>query len=265
MRKRRTDRRQKTVSPVREESVLLVMPAAGKGTRLDLPVPKPLVKIGEIPLFQYPLRGFPQADLALVIRPEHESQFRQALKETTQKVFFRFQPDPRGMAEAVARTLDLWPSYGVVVVLWADLVWLTRELGETLLSQFLGGLSEMAVPAFQSAHPYVRLHCNEQLEIDSAVEAREGTGRPAAGWADLGVFFLRPSLKPLFEAYLENRGWGIGSQTGEKNFLPFLEYLYQQGRPAQLIPVSTAFDLVGINSREELERFRAILADKGSS
>lgn len=239
----------------RPERALLVVPAAGRGARLGGEAPKALVDVGGHPLIARVLGAFPDADVTVVVAPGDEARFRREL--SPREVVVVQQPAPRGMGDAVERTRVRWRNYDVVIVAWADLVWLTPALGEALVEAFLAGDARCLVPAIERERPYVGLLVDDAGRVERVLEAREGVDTSPARLADAGVFLLSPSLDDAYARYMTDKARGIGQESAEKNFLPFLELLAEDDEPAVAWPVPDKVDLVGVNTPTELARARA--------
>ena len=237
-------------------AVLLVIAAAGGGTRLGSRRPKPLVEVAGRPLVRYVLDSFEdlQPDVAMIIREDQQGQFHRELDGYPGALRYCYQEHPRGTAYAVWRTFELWPRYDAVVISWADLVWPDRARCEAIMTTYWQQGHAVLVPAVLRDRPYVGLACDDQQRIENVVESREHGADARLGVSDLGMFIVGRRAFPHFREFMAVAQLGVGAHTGEKSFLPFLGYLHQQGEPARALMLSAITD-IAINSRSELENY----------
>jgi bifunctional N-acetylglucosamine-1-phosphate-uridyltransferase/glucosamine-1-phosphate-acetyltransferase GlmU-like protein len=240
---------------------LLVIPAAGTGSRLGRSIPKPLVKVGDHHIVDFVTEAWPKADVALVIHPQFDELWRKSVKAN----YFLFQESPRGMGDAVAQSLSLWSDYEQIIVAWGDTVWLNKKLVDQIQKAYQSlGPRSFLVPAMDTDQAYISLQLNAEGSVEKVLERREGDGEQMQGrcLSDLGVFVFSSQLAFEFQNYLADPRLGIGRATGEKNFLAFMSYLSSQGVRVQAQRLQIDTPIVGINTPEELHVFEQYV--KGS-
>jgi bifunctional N-acetylglucosamine-1-phosphate-uridyltransferase/glucosamine-1-phosphate-acetyltransferase GlmU-like protein len=237
---------------------LLLIPAAGTGSRLGANVPKPLVRAGQQRIVDYVRAAWPDADLALVINPLFDALWRQSVAAH----YYLHQEKPLGMGDAILRSIHLWPQYENIVVAWGDTVWLTASLAEHLNQSFENQTPKsFLVPALETRDGYISMILNSRGSVESVLERREGDGDQMQGpcLSDLGVFLFSAHLHKEFSDYMNDARWGVGKQTKEKNFLAFMSYLTAQGHFVEPHRVTIDSPVVGINTPEELDLFENYL------
>lgn len=104
-------------------STIGIIPAAGRGLRLGLTLPKPLVLLGRQRLIEYAIDNIifsGVSTVVIVVPPGERERFDSLIKNTydTENYTFIFveQEKPRGIAEAVKLAFDVVPDadYGLV-------------------------------------------------------------------------------------------------------------------------------------------------------
>jgi len=250
---------------VKAQQNLLVIPAAGSGSRLGSDIPKPLIKVLGRPLIQFTLDSWlqadPHCDVAVVINPHFDKLWRESIsvKHTL------FQEQPLGMGDAISKSLPLWSQYKNIFVAWGDTVWLERSLTQRILEAYHRLPSPaFLVPATKNDPAYISLSLNSEGKVNRVLERREGDGPEMQGscLTDLGVFLFSASLETFYRDYMNDSGWGIGRQTQEKNFLAFMSYLTHRQVLVKPLEIEICTPVVGINTALELKRFEDYLHEQ---
>ncbi len=234
--------------------ICAVIPAAGRGTRLGLDVPKILT----------PLTGHDtvwsvlQARLAplvahihLVLSPQGAAMFPPLPAD----ISFSVQPEPLGMGDAIFRGFDVWSQYDAVLIVWGDQVFVSADtLGRAIAALQPG--RNLVLPVTRMAEPYVE-YIFDSGRLTNVLQTREGDTTTPNGFSDVGTFLLNTNgLKLVWETYLAQATQG--GQTGEINFLPFLPFLAAQGWNVTALEVADATEARGINTPQDLEFFRRL-------
>lgn len=233
----------------------LVIPAAGRGSRLGADVPKVLVPVAGRPMIDWLLDLYrPFVDRATVIvSPDARSAVQEHLRSSALPVAFASQAHPTGMLDAILAARE--PREGGP----ADRIWITwcDQIG--LRPATLRRLADeesrtpeaaLVLPTSRRADPYIHLARGEDGRIVRVLHRREGDAMPAEGESDAGLFALSAAafaeLLPQFAREAEP-----AAGTGERNFLPFIAWLAAR-RPVVTFPCETPDEAIGVNTPEEL-------------
>ncbi|GAA0553957.1 NTP transferase domain-containing protein [Actinomadura livida] len=246
-------------------SVCAVVPAAGRGTRLGLDVPKIMVEIADgatvWDLLYRALR--PSVDhVHVVVAPAAETRFhRLAAAEIARgAVSVSVQREPTGMGDAVFGASGHWESHGGILVVWGDQVNLTRGTVRRVVDAHLRAPG-LTIPLVPMPDPYVEyeLSGGRLLRVR---QSREGDACRPGGLSDVGVFCLGTAgLAAAWRDYLAAAS--RGAMTGEVNFLPFLAYLsLVRGRDVTAVHVDDPDEARGINTAADLEFARRRHAER---
>jgi bifunctional UDP-N-acetylglucosamine pyrophosphorylase/glucosamine-1-phosphate N-acetyltransferase len=235
---------------------LLVVPAAGAGSRLGLDLPKALVPIsGGRVVLDYVLDAATQCSTAIiVVSPKFSEHAEKWVPSFNGELQFVVQESPTGMFDAFLLTRQAWEQNDTVIVIWGDQVNVRSETVAAATSSHGGKDGRLVLPLVSRESPYVQyLFENEKLE--SIREEREGDRCDPVGLSDVGVFVLSAqNLGDLADEYVQ-----VGkrsSVTGELNFLPFLTFLVSRGWEGQCLEVLDEVEAFGVNTHEELELAR---------
>lgn len=238
-------------------SRLLVIPAAGLGTRLGASVPKILVPVAGATMLDRLMALYRNRvdQVMVVVNPAFAEMVRGHIASYGRepRVDCVEQPSPTGMLDAVllgipmARQLD--PSS--IWVTWCDQVAVHQNtiarLAELTSSRAHDAL---VMPTVTQQHPYIHLERDANGRIVRVLHRREGDAMPETGESDMGLFAL--SSRSYLERLPEYaRSVEIGRATGERNFLPFIPWLART-ETVTTFPAESEMEAVGINTPQDL-------------
>jgi bifunctional UDP-N-acetylglucosamine pyrophosphorylase/glucosamine-1-phosphate N-acetyltransferase len=240
----------------------VLIPAAGRGTRLGFDKPKILFPVGGITILDRLVRLFEplcgkfvfvfSPDGAPVVEPE-----LQRLLPGRSRI--AIQNSPAGMADAVASGLPLVETENTAIV-WGDQFALKTSSLEFCMRLLEGSAHPQAVcPTLLRPRPYIHFARDPQSgRILSVLQQREGDVLPEEGESDSGVFFFRTAGLRGSLAELLQGGQAIGAQTRELNFLPIFPLVDRT--PDRLITanIMSESESVGINSPADAKYLEAV-------
>jgi bifunctional UDP-N-acetylglucosamine pyrophosphorylase/glucosamine-1-phosphate N-acetyltransferase len=245
---------------------LLVIPAAGLGTRLQSRVPKVLHPIDGRPALDHLLDLYAALvdRIVLVLHPSFEAAVRAALGQRPEPPEILFQDPPAGMLPAILvpqERVNLYrPEH--VWVTWCDQVAVHRRTVERLAE-----LSEsdphaaLTLPTVWRDDPYIHFVRDGGGTIVEVRHRREGDELPRRGESDAGLFcFSLEAYTELLPAFA--RTAPPGANTGEANFLPFIPWVARQRR-VQTFTVEHELESVGINTPDDVRRVEEYLRSVG--
>lgn len=241
---------------------LLIIPAAGAGTRLRSSVPKVLFPVNGRPMVDYLFELYsPLVErFMLVVHPAFADPVRRHCSGAPWPVEYAVQESPTGMLDAILISADRVRGHAPenVWITWCDQIAIRRETVHTL-----GELAErergagLIFPTMRRPDPYIHFVRDEEGEICRVLQQREGDAMPEVGESDMGLFHLSlDAYARLLPAYAREAAAGTG--TRERNFLPFIPWLRGRARVVTF-PGREAIEAVGINTTEELDRVSAHL------
>jgi bifunctional UDP-N-acetylglucosamine pyrophosphorylase/glucosamine-1-phosphate N-acetyltransferase len=241
-----------------------LVPAAGRGSRLNFDQPKVLFPIAGKTILEWlvDLLSPLCSQFVFVVSPEGERPVAAVTSRLLPGLHrIALQPEPRGMADAIACALPLVETPHTMIV-WGDQVALRPASLEFAMRVHQGPAAPAATcPTLLRDHPYIHFQRDQSGQVIRVLQAREGDSMPERGESDSGVFLFRTeSLRRDLPRLLASPKC-IGKQTRELNFVPIFPMLER----LITLPVMTGPESVGVNSRadaEYLERF--LLAGKRS-
>lgn len=244
-------------------SRLLIIPAAGRGSRLRTDIPKPLVTVaGRTMLDRLADLYAPFVDRVVVIANPHS---RAAVSEWARRrgASVEVQPAPTGMLDAILlagravgteRPASVW-------ITWADQVGvLPATLERVAAAERADPQPAMLVPTVQRRNPYIHFTRDPGGRIAGLLQQREGDAMPPEGEGDIGVFAMtRAAFERDLPAFARETTTGAG--TGERNFVPFVPWLAQR-RTVVTIPCTDPREAIGINTAEDLQVVESWLVER---
>lgn len=247
----------------------LVVPAAGRGTRLQSQQPKLLTLVLGRPMIDHVLeRHRPFCESAVVVvDPAARAATERYLDSTARReVTVVEQPHPTGMLDALLAAEAAVGRIGParVWITWCDQVAISRRTLERLDAlDREPAAAALALPTVRASSPYTHFDRDGAGRITGVRQRREGDEMPADGESDAGLFSLS------LAAFAENlprfaAETGPGRRTGERNFLPFVPWLAARTRVATLA-LDDAIEAVGINTPDELARVERHLRETARS
>jgi bifunctional UDP-N-acetylglucosamine pyrophosphorylase/glucosamine-1-phosphate N-acetyltransferase len=249
------------VSPDR----VLVVPAAGSGSRLRAGIPKLLVPVNGTPMIEHLLAlysGLAQRAV-VIVAPTALEAVSERLRGATADVTLAVQHEPTGMLDAIllARGVVASARPRRVLVTWCDQVTiLPATLDRVDAATRDSPEPELVLPTCPGEHPYVHLVRDDGGRFTEVLHRREGDAMPATGESDAGVFDLS---RRCFLEWLPQYAAApaIGARTGERNFVPFVPWVAQRGRVTAVSCIERE-EAIGINTPEELATLEAHLRER---
>ncbi len=240
---------------------LLIVPAAGPGSRLGSPLPKLLHPINERPMIDYliDLHAPFVGSFAIVVHPTARPQVDQWRETRTEAIELFEQSRATGMMDAMlvprARVRELAPRR--VWATWCDQIAVNPETVAALAERSRHTEAGLVFPTIWKRAPYIHLERDQTGAIVRVLQRREADAMPEVGENDLGLFSLSPRVYlELLPEYA--RSVAAGSVTGERNFLPFVPWLARIGW-VETFPGRDAIESIGINTPDELRAVSAHL------
>jgi bifunctional N-acetylglucosamine-1-phosphate-uridyltransferase/glucosamine-1-phosphate-acetyltransferase GlmU-like protein len=229
-------------------SRVLIIPAAGAGSRLGGETPKILVPVAGRPMLDHLIELYrPVASsIVVVAHPTFASRLRGPFEVVEQH-------ERTGMLDAVLRAAPL------VARARPEEVWITWGDQVGVLPVTVARLADVmarppkpaaALPLVTRRDPYIHFDRDAGGRLSAIRQRREGDAMPDVGEGDMGLFALSgDAFARRLPEYAEGVAKGAG--TGERNFVPFIPWLAQRADVATF-PCADEREAVGVNTPEDL-------------
>lgn len=233
----------------------VVVPAAGRGSRLGYDQPKILYPIAGRPILEWLIDLLEPnvAELVFVLSPAGAPVVEPHLKKRLGKRYrVAIQPEPKGMADAIYQAVpDLATPHTLVI--WGDQVAIRPTTIEALLRLHQHTpTSTLTLPIVERSEPYVHYHADKQGWFTKVLERREGAAMPAVGQSDTGLFALDTALLQEIFARELAKGITLSQGTKEWNFLPLLPQFERGGTSVNALLLDTPEETVGVNDARDV-------------
>lgn len=242
---------------------LLIIPAAGLGTRLRSSLPKVLVPVAGVPMIDWLLDLYRHAvdRVVVVVNPGAALAVRKHLQQRTNvpPIDVVEQISPTGMLDAILLGLPAAErsNSSSIWVTWCDQVAVHPKTIERLAERTTGRSPALVVPTVISAEPYIHLERDEARRFVRVLHRREGDEMPPIGESDMGVFALSGQA---FRVWLPQYAGDVetGRATGERNFLPFIPWVSARAEVESFL-AEDPMEAIGINTPDDLARVERYL------
>jgi len=244
---------------------VLIIPAAGAGTRLQSPTPKVLSPVNGRAMIDYLFDRYSRAvqRFVLVVHPSFEAEVKRHVERLPLplNVQYATQAEPTGMLDAIMLASDAAQQKpaGRVWITWCDQIGVHPRTIATL-GRTSGEHPDASaiLPTSRQVSPYIHIDRNADGRMTAIRHRREGDEMPPVGESDMGLFSLSPdayfNLLPQF-----GREATRATSTRERNFLPFLPWLVQHGQSVLTFASTDEMEAIGINTPDDRRRLEAYL------
>lgn len=240
---------------------LLIIPAAGLGSRLGGSTPKPLVKVNGRSMLDHLVAAYAEyVNRTVVVASPAFRADVEAWAQGRGGIAVTEQTKPTGMLDAILIAAPFVRDSGCdeVWLTWSDQVGVlpptVRRLAEAMTA---ADRPALALPTVVRRDPYIHFDRDATGRICGLRQRREGDTMPEEGESDMGLFAMtRETFERDLPIYAGDVAAGRG--TGERNFLPFVPWLAWR-RLVASFPCTDAMESIGINTPEELRQVEAWL------
>ncbi|MDX2044260.1 MAG: NTP transferase domain-containing protein [Acidobacteriota bacterium] len=243
---------------------LLIIPAAGLGSRLQADTPKLLYPVNGRPMLDYLFELYAPvvSRFVLVLHPAAIERVKAHCANLGLPVDFEVQESPTGMLDAILipteRVRQHQPDQ--IWITWCDQVAVHPRTIRRLAEMAGEADAAMVMPTASKPEPYIHFERNELGDIVGLKQRREADDMPELGEGDLGLFCLtRAAYLDLLPRF--SREAVTGSATQERNFLPFIPWLAGQQQRVRTFPAHAEIETIGINTKADLKLIETYLAN----
>ncbi len=240
---------------------VLIVPAAGRGTRLGYDKPK----------FLYPLCGKALIDHVLdlycsfvdeavvVVSADAFELAQEYFRSSELPVRIVIQGEPTGMLDAILEAgttvREIQPDR--IWITWCDQITIKTETLDRMRRLEEKNNPPMIVPIIRKSSPYIHFDMDDKDQICRVLQRREGDEMPDIGNNDMGLFSMSLTAFQQLENGFSSSP-DLGGETGERNFLPFIPWLAKR---EVVMPMSGTDEMetLGVNTPEDAHLLALLL------
>ena len=233
-----------------QSNSLAIILAAGKGTRMNQKVPKPLVKVYQKPIISWIIDSFKinNIDIAVIINPKQESFF----EEYNNEAKFVYQKNQRGTGHAVMQASNIIKHYKYVYVFVGDSPFVGQEIIASMYHEHISTNSDVTILSsiFKDKKlPYARLIRDNKKNVKKIIEEIDANNE------ELKINELFCSHYLFKSKILSNYLLRLkaNSKTKEIYFTDILNEMIIDNKNINSIIINDWKKLVGLNTKEDLE------------
>jgi bifunctional N-acetylglucosamine-1-phosphate-uridyltransferase/glucosamine-1-phosphate-acetyltransferase GlmU-like protein len=246
---------------------VLIVPAAGVGSRLHTNIPKLLVPVAGRAMIDHLIDLYDgHVDtFVVVIAPGAEPAVREHLTPRNGRILYAIQESPTGMLDAILipATDPALRTAPIVWITWCDQIAIHPRTVRSLAAQETAmPAPDLWFPTVTRSNPYTHLARDAGGRITAILHRREGDPMPEAGESESGLFAMTGETyrRHLPEYAVSTRP---GSGTAERNFLPFIPWMASRGT-VRTFPSVDETEAVGVNTPEELRLIERYLTNRAT-
>ncbi len=233
---------------------ILIVPAAGRGSRLGYDKPKFLYPICGKPLIDHVLNLHCRfVDEAVVVVSGDAFELAQEyFRNAELPIRLVVQDNPTGMLDAILEAgkavREIHPDR--IWITWCDQIAIQTETLDRMKGLEEKSDPAMIVPIIRKTSPYIHFDMDDKGQICRVLQRREGDEMPDVGNNDMGLFSLSLTAFQQLENDFSSSP-EIGGATGERNFLPFIPWLAGRER-VMLMRGTDEMETVGVNTPDDV-------------
>ena len=233
-----------------QSSSLAIVLAAGKGTRMNQKIPKPLVPISGNPIILWIVKSFADNDIdtAIVINPKDKKFFKSFDKD----VKLVFQEKQKGTGHAVLQALELISLYKYTYVFVGDSPFIGADVISDLYTEHIKSNSDVTILTSvfnDKKFPYARIVRNSKTDIIKVVEELSANEKEKQVDELFGSHYLFKSK--ILIKYLTQLN--PNKINGEVYLTDILNEIISDDLNIKSLKITDWRKLVGLNSMEDIE------------
>jgi len=237
----------------------LIIPAAGRGSRLQSDLPKVLYPVAGRAMIDHLLDLY--ADFVdrfvLVLSPEFQDVVQghcSAIHRFAGRIDYGIQERPDGMLPAILAAAPVVAGHqpDSVWITWCDQIAVRPGTVRRLL-ELSSGTAGLVLPTVRKTDPYIHFERDDANRITAVLHRREGDVMPAIGESDSGLFALsRRAYLEHLPNFAAEPAKDSGAATGERNFLPFIPWMAQR-EEVLTFDLEDEIESVGVNTTADAQ------------
>ena len=237
---------------------VLLIPAAGKGSRSNLDYPKSLFKIKNTPIIIRILNKFKKIkkiNKCLIINKSYKKLFEYELSKYKFNTDFVFQKKPSGMGNAILsfEKSKYFKKADQVIVIWGDMPFIKLRSIKKLIRIHEFNNNDFTLITTKNRNPYTIVKRNKKKQVTEIIETKDTNKKIKFGEKDIGLFiFNKIKIFKLLKKKLPNM---YSKRNKEHGFLYLIKHLYNLNFKVEAICIGDKKEGVAFNQIGDIEKY----------
>ena len=242
----------------REQKVMAVVLAAGKGSRMKSGTPKVLSLLNEKPLIDYVIQSLSlisQIDKIVLVLGYKKDLVEEHCKKYN--VDYAYQKDQNGTADAVFSAKSFFSDFSSILVTCGDMPFISMNSFKSLIDLHHKNNDDMTILTanFSNPYGYGRIVRDADNKVFSIVEEKDATVfQKKNKEVNTGTYLFKTSSLTSFLSKI-----GTNNKQGEYYLTDLVNIYYQNSLSVSSLCLKNQDESLGINSREDLIKAEKIL------
>ena len=237
-----------------DNKINVLIAAAGKGSRANLPYPKTLYKINGKEILARILDNLEDIDKnpTIVVSPNGEKHIKDFLNRKSRKANIVIQKYPKGMGDAVLsfEKSSFSSSCKNILLIWGDIPFIRKATIQTMIRNHFKNNNTFTFITSDTDKAYTRVLRNKRDDVIDILETREENIPIKKGERDIGVFiFRKDQVFNLLKLELPKK---YSLKSNEHGFLYVVNHLAKKGFKIEGIKIGKKEELISLNKISDL-------------
>lgn len=237
---------------------VLLIPAAGKGSRSNLNYPKSLFKVKNRPILTRILSKFKKIkhiNKCIVINKDSKKLFENELNKNNHNVEIIFQQKQNGMGDAILsfENSKYYKKAEDIIVIWGDMPFLKLKSIKIMLKKHEYNNNDFTLITTMTKKPYTLVKRNKYNQITRIIETKENKVNVRYGEKDIGLFIF--NKKKIFNLLKKNLPNMYSKTSKEHGFLYLINHMYKLKYRVEGLCIAENKEGISFNQMNDIKKF----------
>ena len=237
-----------------DNKINVLIAAAGKGSRANLPYPKTLFKIEGKEILARILENLDEFDEkpTIIVSPGGKKHIKNFLLTNNRNANIVIQENPKGMGDAVLN-FEKSPSAEFskdILLIWGDIPFIRKLTVKKMIQRHFENNNAFTFVTADTDKAYTIVKRNERDEIIDILETKEENLPIKNGERDIGLFIFKKDI--IFQFLKLELTKKYSSTSKEHGFLYIINHLVENEFKVEGIKIANKKELISLNKISDL-------------
>ena len=238
-----------------EKEVKVLIAAAGKGSRANLPYPKTLYKVDGEEILLRILNTTKNLDqnATIIVSPQGELDIRNFLINSSKKAEIIIQEEARGMGDAFLK-FEKSSYFSIsenILLIWGDIPYIKSKTISKMIDCHIKSNNILTFVTADSDKAYTRVIRDEHNKVIDLIETREENLLVEKGERDIGLFIFKKN--EIFNLLKQDLPKKHSLKTKEHGFLYLINHCFKRGLKVEALKIADQKELISLNRISDLK------------